>query len=403
MLNENIGQLTESDVVCTSFPNSGSSLLGNMLLELGINYVEGYQERLCAGSRTEIVDPYWRERWQTLSQKEALLDRSVNMRVVKTHFLREPLSHSRCRKAILLVRDPRDAVLSYYHWLMGFSEAPQSFSQFLANDVSFASETPLRGWLRHYRSWVGVDNCWDMLVVTYENLKFYPRHELERVLNFLGIPRSSKEIVHAVDASSFARARAREDSEIKKQSTIERRSLETLTTFEPAPPSAHLGDVSASSFIFRKGLVGEWRSAFKAWQLNELHHEAANELYETGYRFLRKTRKSYDVLVFCDNALSLNSIRSHLERARTRYVIAKGGGANRRRFPSFPPRNKAPRLINSSAPRAGSASPDSDRILPAHFDLRARLVIDATKNTEISRAIAFRYGGVASTRILRLT
>ena len=70
LVQNNILNLTEKDIPIVSYFGSGSSLLGSILIKLGMDYIEGYQERIVPGKqKTEVINPYWREHFPLLKDK----------------------------------------------------------------------------------------------------------------------------------------------------------------------------------------------------------------------------------------------------------------------------------------------------------------------------------------------
>ena len=127
---ENVGRLRPEDVVIASYPGSGAALIGNVLLSLGLAYVDPYTEVVDdhgGGPVPERVD--YRARLAATHAADTSEDRSAvaARRLVKTH--RHPDEFpARPEQIVALVRDPRDAVHSYYRWRLGFSEESESGS-----------------------------------------------------------------------------------------------------------------------------------------------------------------------------------------------------------------------------------------------------------------------------------
>ncbi len=147
LLKTNIANLQADDVALVSYPGSGSSLLGGILLELGIDYIEGYQEKILPSKRKTIVkNAFWRPHWQQLADKyNRKLISDDALRVIKAHCYPDAFSGSALRKTIFLVRDARDAVLSYYNWRLGFSDETGTLHDFL-NRKGVFDRAPFDDW-----------------------------------------------------------------------------------------------------------------------------------------------------------------------------------------------------------------------------------------------------------------
>lgn len=260
LLQHNIGMLDGNDVIAASYLGSGSSLLGGLLIELGINYIEGYQERIDGRSdNTTVANEYWREHWPQLDTKytSAKVD-SRAIRVVKAHYYPESFANSAVSKAVLLMRDGRDAVISYYNWRRGFSDETGTLHDFLERD-GYYGKKPFADWAFYHKCWVEWGQSNQLHIIRYEDLKFAPVPTIQRLLAFLGQARSVADIVAAVDKSRFQTIRKQEDDIVGNKTDAR---------------------------IFRKGLVGEWRSTLDARALATLTPETQELLERLGYASL---------------------------------------------------------------------------------------------------------------------
>jgi aryl sulfotransferase len=140
-------------------------------------------------------------------------------------------------RAVYIVRDPRDVVISWSHHLNtdldhaatimgdGTSDSP--------NDRLLAQ--PLPSWSCHVRSWL--DDCHlPRLLIRYEEMLDDPARELTRIAGFLALDASEGDIRHAVEVTSFAHLAAAEIIGGFREATTPGRSF------------------------FRKGRSGAWRT-----------------------------------------------------------------------------------------------------------------------------------------------
>jgi hypothetical protein len=240
---ENVGRLRPEDVVIASYPGSGAALIGNVLLSLGLAYVDPYTEVVDdhgGGPVPERVD--YRARLAATHAADTSEDRSAvaARRLVKTH--RHPDEFpARPEQIVALVRDPRDAVHSYYRWRLGFSEESESgsFEEFLERrDID--GERPADAWASFCERWrraSGEAGAADgYLEIRFERLKSDPVAEVERLLAFIGAQASRDEVQAAVDASSFDRMREHE--------------------------ARVAGGAGSGAMIMRRGRVDEWTEWF---------------------------------------------------------------------------------------------------------------------------------------------
>jgi hypothetical protein len=110
------------------------------------------------------------------------LDGDERLHVVKTHEL--PLNDG--RKAIYIVRDGRDALMSYAKFLLRSSPHHQSESAVETMRQLITTDSPnhYRGWSTHVASWLRAPNT---TVLAYEDLLEEPVNNVERALTNAGI------------------------------------------------------------------------------------------------------------------------------------------------------------------------------------------------------------------------
>jgi hypothetical protein len=119
----------------------------------------------------------------------------------KTHDLPRP----EYRRVIYLVRDGRDAIVSYFHYLAALGEAPDFLKLVTTGEGLF----PCR-WHEHVEAWLANPHCAEMLIVRYENLKKDIVGELERICQFAGLKRDSSVLERVAQNSTFAAMSERE-------------------------------------------------------------------------------------------------------------------------------------------------------------------------------------------------
>jgi len=118
-------------------------------------------------------------------------------RPVKTHARWLPFFQE--NRSIGLVRDPRDVMVSYYHYQKDRNQLfDGSFSDFIRHP-----RYGLRRWVDHYRSW---KSRWDT-VVRFEDMKANTRNEFMEVTRFLGVQYEEEDILKAIQASGVEQVR----------------------------------------------------------------------------------------------------------------------------------------------------------------------------------------------------
>lgn len=107
------------------------------------------------------------------------------------------------QKVILLVRDPRDALVSRYH------QHKQELSFETLEDY-IAESTELTDYIQFYNDWQTHQKAVELLVVRYEDMKSDTPKEIRRVFEFLDLSITSDEMEQAITHASFQNMRKME-------------------------------------------------------------------------------------------------------------------------------------------------------------------------------------------------
>lgn len=217
--------LRAEDVLLASFPRSGSTWLRFFLANLvSLHELDGSPIDF---ARLNAMLPEL-----GASDLLATWPYSSIPRVVKTHrphsvLLRVP------RRSVLVVRDPRDVMVSYYLYEQGKSRPrfTGAFSGFL-----HCPGLGLKAWFRHQRSW----SSRATLELRYEALRAAPVEQLRRLLGLLEVAPPTDLVEEAVSRSKLGRVR-----------DVEQRS-----------GSGHEGRFREGFRFARQGEPGGWRDWF---------------------------------------------------------------------------------------------------------------------------------------------
>jgi hypothetical protein len=187
------------DVFLVSFPKSGNTW--TRFLVANLIYPE--QPATFANIHRLIPDP------SSTSKRD--FNRMPRPRIIKSHECFDP----RYRRVIYIVRDPRDVVLSQYHYhrkLMKIGdESPiEAFAtRFLAGETC-----PHGSWGQNVVSWLATsEKDPQFLLLRYEDMVADTARELAKIVRFLGISASPEQIAHAVERSSVGRMRKLEEAQ----------------------------------------------------------------------------------------------------------------------------------------------------------------------------------------------
>ena len=171
------------------------------------------------------------------------------------------VSYFRHRRVVLLVRDPRDVVVSMYMQRTKRGMRPPfsgTMAEFLSEPVGSFDTL-----IRYYNLWSqqgGSES--NLLVVRYEEMRVHPARELRRVVDFLGLSEVSDAVIDdAVAFGSFENMRA-----------MEERDQFQSRQMRPADPS------DEESFKTRKGRVGGFVEYLDADQIASLERRMRDSL-----------------------------------------------------------------------------------------------------------------------------
>jgi len=119
----------------------------------------------------------------------------------------------RYRRALYLVRDGRDVMLSEYAYLTSLGLYRQDFDQFVAGFVGARGRVNGFGpWQQHVNSWLDspIAGTSDFLLLQYEDLRRNPEDSFQRICDFLGVRASRDTIQRALTSNSLSRMREKE-------------------------------------------------------------------------------------------------------------------------------------------------------------------------------------------------
>jgi Sulfotransferase domain len=242
--------LGANDAFVASYPRSGSTWLRFLLLELlTLNDTAGFE------SVNQMIPDVGGQ-----SSSPSLLENGG--RLIKTHeAYREEYG-----KAVYLVRDVRDVVISEFAYENANERISEDFDAFVM--LSLKGRVNGYGcWQDHLTSWIGSPLASDgrLLVVKFEALKARTEDTLIEILEFLGVSRDRASVRQAIANNNLQRMKDKED-----------RSPQT------AAYSRERADGEQKRFI-RSGSTGGWRSRLSEAQVQLIESQAGPGLARMGY------------------------------------------------------------------------------------------------------------------------
>ncbi|XP_072492468.1 sulfotransferase 1C4-like isoform X3 [Notamacropus eugenii] len=189
-------------------------------------------------------------------------------RLLTTHFPARLLIHNLKNtkaRVVYLARNPKDVLVSYYHFhklakfLPDFSSFEDFFDQFLEGKVNFGS------WFNHIKDWLGVQQELNFFLITYEDLSQDPRQAIQNLSTFLGQQLEPKELENILHYCSFSFM-----------------SQNDLLNYSLIPPV--IFDHSVGKFL-RKGVAGNWKEYFSPEQNARFNNVYQAEMGDLALQF----------------------------------------------------------------------------------------------------------------------
>jgi hypothetical protein len=237
--------IDRNDVMVASYPRSGNTWLRFMLTRILTGKSAGFDNVNNVIAEVGI-------------HKDALPLLPGEGRLIKTHELYRPAY----KRAIYLVRDARDSLLSQYSrekelglvWWADFDGYIEAFLKGTIN--GFGS------WQEHVPNWLDspLAQRGDILVVRFEQMRKNPQDKLEVILDYLGFQVDPQLIAEAIADNTLERMRERENKAQK----------------------LHQSKREEGRFV-RQGAIMGWREKFTQPQLEMIEHYAGETLARMGY------------------------------------------------------------------------------------------------------------------------
>ncbi|XP_065257615.1 sulfotransferase 6B1-like [Emys orbicularis] len=233
------------DVILAGYAKNGTNWLDQVLNDLEITAAKYTEEEinerinitneLSVFPRLEFGDPEKFKRMKELPFR----------RIITTNLPPQVLPKSIFKskaKILLLVRNPKDTAVSYFHFHNNMPTLP-SFGSWDAYFEAFMHGKICRGsyfdYLVEWNKHVADEN---VMAITYEELKENLMLGLKQIADFFGFSLSEEDIQTVAEKSSFK--------------AMKEKSSKTHGTF--------------GKILFRKGMVGDWKDYFSEAQSKEM-------------------------------------------------------------------------------------------------------------------------------------
>nr|XP_056709940.1 sulfotransferase 6B1-like [Euleptes europaea] len=232
------------DIILAGYPKTGTNWLDHIINNLentAAKYTEeemkkitDLEKELEVAMRLEFGDPDKFKRMKKLPSRRIIITH------LSPHLLPTSVFKNKA-KILVLIRNPKDTLVSYFHFKNKVGFFPPSgwddyFTSFMDGKVGWGS------YFDYVAEWDKYTDDENIIAISYEELKENPNVGLKEIAQFLGFSLSEEEIQSVVEKSTFT--------------AMKEKASETHGTF---------GDI-----LFRKGSVGDWKSMFSESQNKEM-------------------------------------------------------------------------------------------------------------------------------------
>ena len=190
--------------------------------------------------------------------------RNIKTHLASNFFKRQLDGQSACPKFVVVLRNPKDVLTSYYHfhklWRGDFAfpkDWDYFFGMFKEKRVAYGD------YFDHTLGWWNYRNHPRVLVVKYEDMKKDAKGNIQKVGEFLECQKySNDDLDTIVNETSFNKMKSR-----------------------PLKKTFQLDYLKSPSDFFRQGKVGSWNEMFKAEQAEYVDKRVHSELNSVGLNF----------------------------------------------------------------------------------------------------------------------
>ncbi|MBN2043998.1 MAG: sulfotransferase domain-containing protein [Anaerolineales bacterium] len=233
-----------------SYPKSGNTWVRFLLANLLAAENESLDLRNIGNF---VPDIHVKSQFRMIYEKNTEFS-CLEYQFIKTHYPYQ--DHFSDKNIILLVRDGRDVITSYFHYLNSRRSDPISLPEIITGK----SIDGFGLWSDHVTGWFK-GKARKKVVIRYEDLKRNPHSAIKNLADELEWQLSDKQIKRAVDNSTFDKLAAKE---IK------------IGGINPSPKD----DIR----FFRKGQVGDWANTFSEENLQLFwdYHREGMDLFNYG-------------------------------------------------------------------------------------------------------------------------
>ncbi|XP_068193842.1 amine sulfotransferase-like [Antennarius striatus] len=247
-------EIRDSDIILVTYPKSGTIWSQQIIISIceldgGLNAYPNNLEQMPWLEYEEGREPYSLRPSPRLFSSHMVPD------------LMPPGLKDKKAKIIHVMRNPKDIVVSYYHFCQVDSalDTPESFEQlyedFLRGNVMASS------WFDHIREWKSKIDQYNILYLTYEEMVMDLKAAVIKICTFLGKNLSEADVEKVVEKSTFKNMKEDPKANYKFLKTVE-------------------GD------FLRKGQIGDWKNYLTVAQSERVDRLLQERLSDLSLNFI---------------------------------------------------------------------------------------------------------------------
>lgn len=235
------------DLYLVSFPKSGATWMDFLMANVHLQMSGQNRKVTFFNVHNFIPDIHYSRDVKPLAMH------FPGFRVMKSHSDLNPYY----KNVVYVIRDPRDVMVSYYHFVRGLGTFNGAISEFIRTE-----KYGIRAWVRHAKGW------WEsspvslpFILIRYEDLQKDAAGQLIRLYDFIGYDVPISVIEKAIELSNFDAMK----------------SLEKKLNYGGRP-------VGKKFSFMRKGKSGTSSSDLSAEDIQYIEEEAGSLLDTFGYK-----------------------------------------------------------------------------------------------------------------------